>query len=147
MKFIVGGYSCLKNHILISCIVHTPKNWDTSVLIWSWSSVCVCACLFVCVYARAHASVCVLWGFGGVGACMCGYAHQLWHSSTCSLWLQWSVITLTCAALTLPRRSGTLMTLLIINIKLQMFLPVPLLVLKMAKTVSCSLTVCWGCDV
>jgi archaellum biogenesis protein FlaJ (TadC family) len=79
-----------------------------------------------------------------VWMCTCMPAHQLYHSSNCSLSRQWSVITLTCAAVTLP---VTLMALLIINIKLQMFLPVPLLVLRMAKTISCNLTVCWGCDV
>ena len=71
-KFMVGGYSCLKNHILISCIVHTPKNCDASVLRWSWSSVCVC----VCVCARAHASVCISWGLGvWVHACVNVHMH------------------------------------------------------------------------
>ena len=101
-KFIVGGYSCLKNHILISCIVHTPKNCDNSVLRWSWSSVyvCVCVCTCTCIY------VCFM-GFGGVGACMCECAHACLHI-ICGiqvlflLW-RWSVITLTCAV-TLPGR-------------------------------------------
>jgi len=64
-------------------------------------------CLFVCMHMHVH--LCVFYGVWGCGCmhvwmCTCLPAHQLWHWSNCSLWLQWSVITLTCAAVTLPGR-------------------------------------------
>jgi hypothetical protein len=64
-----------KNHILISCIVYSPKKLR---YFCAQMVVELCVCLCMCVYA--HASVCFM-GFGVVGACMCGCAHACLHIS------------------------------------------------------------------